>query len=159
MQEDKKHKEKDKKGKFMINIIIISLIILNAFAILMLFKMLKGTETQFKIISAGILIIVNLIIVNIIYAIGKIGIAQEVAQKAKPLILFTILPINLILMASPIAVQLSKARNGDIEKDKFAKNIIIFIIIDIVIICLECAYIKNIQLGIEEMGRGINDNT
>ena len=143
----------------MINIIVIFLIILNLFAISMLIKMLKGTETQFKVISIIILVAVNLIIANIIYAIAQIGIAEEVAQKSKPMILFTMLPINLIVIASPIAIQIRKARLGEIEKDKFIKNIIVCIIIDVILLCLECAYIKNIQLGIEEMGRRINEQT
>ena len=143
----------------MINIIVVFLIILNLFSIFMLLKMLKGTENQFKIISVIILILVNVIIANIVYAISQIGITEEVAKNAKPMILLTIIPINIIAMAAPIAVQIRKARLGDIEKKKFVKNVVICIIIDIVLLCLECAYVKNIQLGIEEIGRKINEKT
>ena len=143
----------------MINIIVVFLIILNLFSIFMLAKMLKGTETQFKVVSIIALLIVNFVILNIIYSISQIGISEEVATKSKPMILFTAFPINLIAMASPIAIQIRKARLNEIEKDKFIKNIIICIIIDIILLCIECAYIKNIQFGIEEMGRRINGKT
>ena len=133
------------------SIILISIIILNLFSIFMLYKMLKGTDTKFRIVTTIVLIIVNMILVNIIYGIGKIGIAEEIAKSSKNLIFFTMLPINLIVMASPMAVQISKARLEEIEKEKFFRNIIICLIIDVVILCLECNYIKSIQLGIERM--------
>ena len=143
----------------MINIIVVFLIILNLFSIFMLNKMLKGTETQFRVVSIIALIIVNFVILNIIYSISKIGISEEVATKSKAMIMFTAFPINLIAMAAPIAVQIRKARLNEIEKDKFIKNIVICIIIDIILLCIECAYIKNIQFGIEEMRRRINEKT
>ena len=135
----------------MINIIVISLIVLNLFAIFMLYKMLNGTDKKFRIVTTIILIIVNFVLVNIIYSISKIGVEEIVARGARNFLIFTMLPINLITMASPLAIQISKARNDNIEKDKFIKNIIVLIIIDVIIICVECGYIKNIQLGIERM--------
>ncbi len=133
----------------MINIIIVSIVVLNIVSILSVFNMLKGLETRFKI--AIILIIVNFILANIICSIGQANLLQEMANNIKPLILFSIFPINMIVIASPIAIQINKFKSSYIEKDKFIKNIIICLVIDIIIIILECNYVRNIGLEILKM--------
>lgn len=136
-------------------IIIIAIIILNIFSIIMLLKMLKGTELKIKIITCIALILFMFIISNIIYGIGNMGIIGEIANKSKNMILLVLMPINMMIIASPIALQINKAHSKEIEKEEFFKKIIILVLIDIAILIVECIYIKNIQLGTQSVMEGL----
>lgn len=103
-------------------IIIIAIIILNIFSIIMLLKMLKGTELKIKIITCIALILFMFIISNIIYGIGNMGIIGEIANKSKNMILLVLMPINMMIIASPIALQINKAQSKEIEKEEFLKK-------------------------------------
>jgi hypothetical protein len=139
-------------------IIIIAIIILNIFSIIMLLKMLKGTELKIKIITCIALILFMFIISNIIYGIGNMGIIGEIANKSKNMILLVLMPINMMIIASPIALQINKAQSKEIEKEKFSKKIITLVLIDIAILIVECIYIKNIQLGTQSVMEGLKAN-
>lgn len=132
-------------------IIIIAIIILNIFSMIMLLKMLKGTELKIKIITCIALILFMFIISNIIYGIGNMGIIGEIANKSKNMILPVLMPINMMIIASPIALQINKAQSKEIEKEEFSKKIITLVLIDIAILIVECIYIKNIQLGTQSV--------
>ena len=139
-------------------IIIIAIIILNIFSIIMLLKMLKGTELKIKIITCIALILFMFIISNIIYGIGNMGIIGEIANKSKNMILLVLMPINMMIIASPIALQINKAQSKEIEKEEFLKKIITLVLIDIAILIVECIYIKNIQLGTQSVMEGLKAN-
>lgn len=139
-------------------IIIIAIIILNIFSIIMLLKMLKGTELKTKIITCTTLILIMFIISNIIYGIGNMGIIGEIANKSKNMILLVLMPINMMIIASPIALQINKAQSKEIEKEEFSKKIITLVLIDIAILIVECIYIKNIQLGTQSVMEGLKAN-
>lgn len=139
-------------------IIIIAIIILNIFSIIMLLKMLKGTELKIKIITCISLILFMFIILNIIYGIGNMGIIGEIANKSKNMILLVLMPINMMIIASPIALQINKAQSKEIEKEEFFKKIITLVLIDIAILIVECIYIKNIQLGTQSVMEGLKAN-
>ena len=135
----------------MINLIIISLIILNIFSVLVVFNMLKGLDIKYRLVVTVCILIVNFLLTNIIFLIGQSGAKQELVNASKPLLVFSIYPINLIVMASPIAIQINKIKSADIEKDKFVRNIIICLIIDVILIVLECNYVKNVIMGIPKI--------
>ena len=139
-------------------IIIIAIIILNIFSIIMLLKMLKGTELKIKIITCIALILFMFIISNIIYGIGNMGIIGEIANKSKNMILLVLMPINMMIIASPIALQINKAQSKELEKEEFLKKIITLVLIDIAILIVECIYIKNIQLGTQSVMEGLKAN-
>lgn len=139
-------------------IIIIAIIILNIFSIIMLLKMLKGTELKIKIITCIALILFMFIISNIIYGIGNMGIIEEIANKSKNMILLVLMPINMMIIASPIALQINKAHSKEIEKEEFSKKIITLVLIDIAILIVECIYINNIQLGTQSVMEGLKAN-
>lgn len=127
----------------MLNVIIIAIVILNIISILILLKMLSGLNNTFKIVITIALIAVNLILSNIIYSIGQVGtLAEEISNVVKTMTIFTLFPINAILMLCPIAILINKWKSVEINKEQLIKRIIIFFVIDIVIIILECMYIK-----------------
>ena len=82
----------------MTSIIVISIIIINLFSFFILFNMLKGTEIKFRIIVTIMLILFNFILANIIFGIGQAGMSGEFSGPVKNLLVFSIVPINLILM-------------------------------------------------------------
>lgn len=135
----------------MINLIIISLIILNVFSILVVFNMLKGLDIKYRLAVTACILVAVFLLANIIFSIGQNGVAKELSSASRPLLLFSIYPINLIVMASPIAVQINKLKSADIEKDKFIRNIVICLIVDIILIIIECNYIKSVITGISKM--------
>ena len=105
-------------------------------SILILYNLLKGLDIKSRIVFTAILIVISLILVNVICSIGQAGLAQEIRTNAKSLIVYTMLPVNILLMASPIAIQINRLKLEDIEKDKFIRNIIICLIIYVVLIVL-----------------------
>lgn len=129
-------------------IFAIVIILLNIFAISMLFKMLTGTEISFRIKMTIILSLAMLAISYIIYGITSIGISAELKAVSKPLLLFTIFPINIMVMASPVAVLLNKVKSEEIDNKDFSRKIIRMLVVDLMLIIVECIYLKNIQAGI-----------
>ena len=89
------------------------------------------------------MIIVNLILANIVYSIGQpSNIIEEVSNVMKPMIIFTLFPINMILMACPLAMQINKWKLEDIDQKQFRTRIIVCLIIDIVLLIVEFLNIK-----------------
>ena len=89
------------------------------------------------------------IILYVIYNISSKGIESAVVQASRQMIIFAFLPINLICIATPILMQIRKLKEKDLTNEKFKKKIIIYFIIAIVILVIECIYIKDIQTGIQ----------
>lgn len=131
-------------------IFTIVIILLNIFAISMVYKMLSGTDISYRIKVIIMLAVITLIVSYIVYGISSVSLPSELKSISKPLLLFTIYPINMIIMASPIAVLFNKANSEEIEKDEFSKKMVKLLVIDLIIIITECIYLKNIQSGIAE---------
>ncbi len=128
----------------MLNIIITLIVILSMVSIMILCKLLNGTNNAFKTVTAVVMIIANLVLANIIYSIGQAGsMLEQVSDVMKPIIIFTIFPVNMILMACPIGLQLAKWKLEDIVTRKLINKIILYVIFDIFFIIIECLYIKS----------------
>ena len=129
-------------------IIIITIIILNVFSVFFSVRMLKGYDLH-KIIMC---VLINELLVfglcNIIYALTSGGVSNEIHQMAKMYIIFTMLPINMLIVFCPIANEVNKKSFGEVTNEKFNSRIMVYIIIIIVLLMLEIKYVKNIQLGI-----------
>ena len=127
--------------------LIIFIVALNIFAILMNVKMLNKYEMPKRL---GIIVVAEIVmfcIVNILYGISSKSVSQEVASYSKTMILFTFLPLNMMIIFAPIARKISNLE----EKQDKSKIILKCIIYAIIIIVLECIYMNNIQVGIEKM--------
>ncbi len=128
------------------NIIVTLLIIFNIFGIFILLKMTKGKEIVTRIILTISLIILNYIILNVIYKIASIGVDSDVTSASKIMLIFAFMPINLVAIASPIAIATNE------KKMEAKKNIILRnVIITIIILVFEIIALKNIQIGIEDI--------
>ena len=124
------------------------IVILNLVAITILYRSLGNIEIKNKIAITIIGILLMYIILYVIYNISSKGIESAVVQASRQMIIFAFLPINLICIATPILMQIRKLKEKDLTNEKFKKKIIIYFIIAIVILVIECIYIKDIQTGI-----------
>ena len=125
------------------------IVILNLVAITILYRSLGNIEIKNKIAITIIGILLMYIILYVIYNISSKGIESAVVQASRQMIIFAFLSINLICIATPILMQIRKLKEKDLTNEKFKKKIIIYFIIAIVILVIECIYIKDIQTGIQ----------
>ncbi len=134
-------------------IITIGLILLNIFAIVITTKMLSGQDLGKKIayVIGGEIAI--FILCLIIYEISGTGVLDTVHQGAKGYILFTMIPINTIIMYCPIVSSINR-RSLNKNTDEANKNkIILWAVCIMIFIIIEIIYIKNVQLGITNLAK------
>lgn len=126
------------------------ILIINIVAIIIFYKSLGEIDVKSKIIIllAGVILMYTLL--YIIYSISSSGIEAKVAQASKQILIFTFLPINIMCTITPIMVQFKKLKQEDINNDKFKKKVILYTLIGVLILIIECIYIKDIQRGIEK---------
>lgn len=136
------------------DIIDVSIIVLNVFVIFMLFKLQKEKNISKSIAMTAVIYILNLVIINVVYKIGSLGISNIVSNASRNLIIFSFLPINIIAMAFPIMIFMSLESSANRNK-----KMLILIIIDLIIIISECKFIKSIQLNIENINDNIINNS
>lgn len=133
-------------------IITIGLIIIfNIVAIGSLYQALGKTETKNKIAIVALSLILMYVVIYITYGISSKGGEEKIVEAARQLIVFTLLPINTLTIMSPIATQLRKIKQKEIEDTQFKRKMIIYIIIAIVILAIEFIYIQDIQAGIASL--------
>ena len=72
----------------------------------------------------------------------------EMIGKVRNIILLIFVPINGFIIVPQIARTLGIMKRDNITDEELKKKIILFIIITIIVITIECSYFKNIQNGI-----------
>ncbi len=134
---------------FIILIMIIIYLVVLAWA----WNNLEDLEKHKKIIIIGIGLLIVFIITNIIFAISKAGINYQNAEIQKDvgnimIALFT--GVNALIL--PLLFKnILKMRNGEMEETIFKTKMGVGVIVFLLIMCLECGYIKDIQKGILEI--------
>ena len=118
--------------------------------------MVLNIELKNKIILIVIGEIVMYVILFILYGISSSGVNETVVNNSRQIILFTILPINIICIELPLMLTLKKLQQGDIENSQFKKRMAICLIIAVIILVLEFAYIRDIQAGISNFGANLS---
>ena len=126
-------------------ILIVSIIAINIFAIVLNIKMLKGRENNNIVTYLVVQEIVLLIIEKIIFNIATIGIDAAVSSTSQNMILFLFQGMNMIIISAPFAKILANSKEEKSKKNKDSFHVTIIIII------IECIYIKNIENGILNM--------
>lgn len=132
-------------------ILICFIIAINIFSVILGYKMLKGFDLNKKILLLVIGELLIFAIVNIIYNIGSNGVDQQVTDASKNYLLFIFLPVDMILIFAPIARLINKKSCGEIEEKDFKIKFLLCLIFSIIILVLECNYIKDIEVGILNM--------
>ena len=97
------------------------------------------------VVSLITLLIFNLSSKNIIYE------KQEMIGNVKTILMMVFIPFNGLIFIPYIAKITSKLEDGEIDKQKVKKNIIILLILFIILMIWECNYLKSAQQGIIEI--------
>lgn len=133
------------------------IIILNIVAIFIFYKSLGKMEIKNKLAITLLGWILMYIILYILYGISSNGVEEIVAKASKQLLIFAFLPINIVCAGVPMMIQFRKLKGKEIKSEQFKNKMIILGIIAIIILIIECIYIKDIQKGIEQF-KTININ-
>lgn len=133
--------------------IILIMIIIYLVVLAWTWNNLEDLEKHKKIIIIGIGLLIVFIITNIIFAISKAGINYQNAEIQKDvgnimIALFT--GVNALIL--PLLFKnILKMKNGEMEETIFKTKMGVGVIVFLLIMCLECGYIKDIQKGILEI--------
>ena len=136
--------------------IIAFIVIMNLASILVIFKALSNIELKNKIILVAIGEIVMYVILYIVYSISSAGANELVVNSSRQIILFTLLPINIVCLEFPLMLTLKKLQQGDIDDSQFKKRMTICLIVCIIVLVLEFVYIKDIQAGISNFAANLS---
>ena len=136
--------------------IIAFIVIMNLASILVIFKALSNIELKNKIILVAIGEIVMYVILYIVYSISSAGANELVVNSSRQIILFTLLPINIVCLEFPLMLTLKKLQQGDIDDSQFKKRMTICLIVFIIVLVLEFVYIKDIQAGISNFAANLS---
>ena len=128
--------------------LIAFIVVINLASAFVIFKVLSNIELKNKIILVAIGEIAMYVILFVVYGISSAGANETIVNSSRQIILFTLLPINIICIELPIMLTLKKLQQGDIDDNKFKRRMSIFLIIGIIILILEFNYIRDIQTGI-----------
>lgn len=134
---------------FIILIMIIIYLVVLAWA----WNNLEDIEKHKKIIIMGMGLLIIFIITNIIFAISQSGINyqnDEIQKDVGNMMITLFTGVNALIL--PLLFKnILKMRNGEIEEKIFKTKMIVGVVIFLLIMCLECGYIKDIQKGILEI--------
>ena len=134
--------------------VIIGIIIIVLFAVLIgwtLNNLYNVNNVTAKIMFIVISTLLILLITFILFNISKNSIQypnESMIKDVRNILVLTFAPVNGIIIIPFIAKQISRVRENSIEEDELKKKIILMSIIFILILILECMYLKNTQIGI-----------
>ena len=138
-------------------VLIAFIVVINLASAFVIFKVLSNIELKNKIILVAIGEIAMYVILFVVYGISSAGTNETIVNSSRQIILFTLLPINIICIELPIMLSLKKLQQGDIDNNKFKRRMTISIIIGIIILILEFNGIKSIQTGIGDFINNANN--
>ena len=129
-------------------VLIAFIVLINLASAFVIFKVLSNIELKNKLILVAIGEIAMYVILFIVYGVSSAGANETIVNSSRQIILFTLLPINIICIELPIMLTLKKLQQGDIDDNKFKRKMTIYLIIGLIILILEFNYIRDIQTGI-----------
>ena len=138
----------------MIGVIIAVVIILYVIFIGFTIHNLNMLDKPKKITLTIISLIVMAIITLIVFSISKSGIEypqKEMIGTVRNMLIAIFTPINVLIVIPYVANMINKIKIDDITPEKFQKGVILIGIIFLIVLILECSYLKDIQLGIIDM--------
>lgn len=114
-------------------------------------KSLGNIERTKKIITIAIGIIAIYLITWFVFNISKQGIVYEneqIASSIGKVIISIFAGVNGLIIMPFIGKLLDKVNEDEIEKQVFSRKILIIVVIFLIILWLECGYMKDTQEGI-----------
>lgn len=114
-------------------------------------KSLGNIERTKKIITIAIGIIAIYLITWFVFNVSKQGIVYEneqIASSIGKVIISIFAGVNGLIIMPFIGKLLDKVNEDEIEKQVFSRKILIIVVIFLIILWLECGYMKDTQEGI-----------
>lgn len=114
-------------------------------------KSLGNIERTKKIITIAIGIIAIYLITCFVFNVSKQGIVYEneqIASSIGKVIISIFAGVNGLIIMPFIGKLLDKVNEDEIEKQVFSRKILIIVVIFLIILWLECGYMKDTQEGI-----------
>ena len=114
-------------------------------------KSLGNIERTKKIITIAIGIIAIYLITCFVFNVSKQGIVYEneqIASSIGKVIISIFAGVNGLIIMPFIGKLLDKVNEDKIEKQVFSRKILIIVVIFLIILWLECGYMKDTQEGI-----------
>ncbi len=134
--------------------IILFIVFLNCFSVAINWKMLGNYSKGQKVSIILAQEIFMLILSKIIYLIGSRNIEQNITDAASNYLIFTFLPINVMIMACPFSHIIEKKAFDKMNETEFSKKMLIIIIISIIVIFIECKYLNGTLIDITKFKEG-----
>ena len=133
--------------------IVIGIIIIVLFAVLIgwTWNNLYNFENYSKTIYVVVCTLIMFLVTIILFNISKSGISypnESMIKDVRNVLILIFTPINGIIIVPYLAKQLNRIKEKTINKEQLKKKINIILIVFIILIIIECMYLKNIQLGI-----------
>lgn len=137
-------------------IFIITIITLVLFAVLVgyTWHRLDSIEKHFKIIYILLGLVIVSIITLVIFNISSIGIEYEeieIKNDIRTMLVLVFMPLNGLFIMPAFAKIITKINEKDIEKNELIYRSIIILTIFILVLVIECKYMKTTQLGIMQI--------
>ena len=130
-------------------IIFVSIILLNIVAILLTYHSLSDFEQKERVIFIVIGIAIMYMLTSFVYWLSTKGVEiKEVSESAKNTITLMFVPINSIIILPLFARSYQKYKLGNLAPNKFRNRVVIFGIILLIILIIECSYFRDIQEGV-----------
>ena len=135
-------------------LLVIFIIVLFAVLIVWTWNNLYALSTKFKTLYEIIFILIMMIITLIIFYISKGSISypnNDMIGYVRNELVLLFSPINGMVLMPYIAKKLSGIKEKNTDEEKTKRGIIIMLVIFVVILIIECIYLKKIQIGILKM--------
>ena len=136
--------------------IIILTLVANFIAMMLDYRMFAGVDRKEQIQYAGLGYLANFVITLIVYSISSIGLPANVVDPSRWLIIFITLPLNVIILFTPLVKLFMLFTNKDSEEEAkkvYGRRFKIYACVAIVILTIEVIYIQSVLSGIVQMGR------
>ena len=132
--------------------IIFFILILNIVSILLMYRSLNDRTPKEKYIYIAMGIAIMYVLTSIVYWISTRNIEiSEVSDLGKDLIIFLFVPINGIIVLPLFARSYCRFKDGGINGTVLRNRGIVFGIILLILLIIECGYFENIQNQVVKM--------
>lgn len=134
------------------NILILgSIFLINAFAIILVYQFVKKLPSKEKLIFIAVSLAIHYILITIVYWLSGLGKDQAIVDAASQFITYMFVPVNVILTIPFIANSYYKFKKEKLPKKKFINRCILMIVFAIIILIAEYFYFQSIQVGIADL--------
>lgn len=133
----------------MIYFIMFIVVVLNALCIYLMYRFLKDIDKKEKFIFIavsvaimyGITVFIHWISIHNLEAMYQDGVAKDIVT-------FLFVPINGLIILPALASSYNSYKEKKLELDVFGKRMLVLLIPLLIVLILECVFLKNVQVAV-----------